>query len=105
MVCGDVETDPESQDTVVNPTLVAEVLSPGTLEYDLGEKFQHYRQIPSLRAVVYVRQDRRQLEIRERADDGGWQTMTAGPGDAVVILEPGCTIDVARLYVEAGAPG
>jgi Uma2 family endonuclease len=39
VVCGPAETDPESADTVVNPTAVVEVLSPGTIDYDLGEKF------------------------------------------------------------------
>ena len=67
VVCGATETDPESPDTVVNPTLVVEVLSPSTMDYDLGEKFEHYRQIPSLTAVIYVWQDRRRIEIRERA--------------------------------------
>src|SRR5438128_717933 len=36
VVCGPVKTDPESDDTVVNPTAVVEVLSPGTIDYDLG---------------------------------------------------------------------
>ena len=65
VVCGKAEADPESKETVVNPTVVVEVLSPATIDYDLGEKFDHYRQIPSLKAVVHVWQDRRQIEIRE----------------------------------------
>ena len=83
VVCGPAETDPENADTVVNPTLVVEVLSPGTMDYDLGEKFDHYRRIPSLTAVLYVSQDRRQLEIRERTDDE-WKTTQASAGGSLV---------------------
>jgi Uma2 family endonuclease len=103
VVCGPVETDPESADTVVNPTVVVEVLSPSTIDYDLGEKFEHYRQIPSLRAVVYISQDRHQIEVRERQQDGSWASATTGAGAAARIATIDCTIDVARLYAEAGA--
>src|SRR5579859_1220544 len=54
VVCGPLEHDPASADTVVNPTILVEVLSGSTMEYDLGEKFEHYRQLLSLKAVVYV---------------------------------------------------
>jgi Uma2 family endonuclease len=103
VVCGPVETDPESADTVVNPALVVEVLSPGTMDYDLGEKLDHYRRIPSLTAVVYVWQDRRQIEVRERRD-GVWATVAAGPGAAVSIESVACRFDVDALYADAGSP-
>jgi len=101
VVCGTVATDPESPDTVVNPTLVVEVLSPGTMEYDLGEKFDHYRHIPSLGAVVYVWQDRRQVEMRERTN-GDWKATTFGAGGTASISSIGCGLDVDALYEDAG---
>lgn len=103
VVCGATETDPESGETVVNPTLIVEVLSPGTMEYDLGEKFQHYRQIPSLSAVVYVSQDRRRIELRERAGNE-WKTTTAGGGAGVPLASIGCRLEVDPIYADAGAP-
>lgn len=102
VVCGTTETDPESPETVVNPTLIVEVLSPGTMEYDLGEKFEHYRRIPSLSAVVYVWQDRRQIEFRERAGSD-WKTTTTGAGGAVPLASIGCRLEVDPLYTDAGA--
>jgi len=102
LVCGPVETDPESVDTVVNPTLVVEVLSPGTMDYDLGEKLEHYRRIPSLTAVVYIWQDKRQIEVRERRD-GAWATVAAGAGAEVSIESLACRFDVDNLYADAGA--
>jgi len=103
MVCGPEETDPENAETIVNPTLVVEVLSPGTMDYDLGEKFEHYRQIPSLAAVVYVSQDRRQIEVRENAA-GTWKMSIAGPGETATISSLGLRLDVDAVYDDAGAP-
>jgi Uma2 family endonuclease len=101
VVCGEVRTDPESKDTVTNPTVVIEVLSPATIDYDLGEKFEQYRRIPSLQAAIYFWQDRRQIEIRVRAGDV-WRNETAGPGGVAGIEALGCTLDVDALYTRAG---
>jgi len=101
VVCGDATTDPESKDTVTNPTVVIEVLSPATIDYDLGEKFEQYRRIPSLKAVAYFWQDRRQIEVRVRTGDV-WRTETVGPGNVVVIEALGSTLDVDALYARAG---
>jgi Uma2 family endonuclease len=103
IVCGSIDTDPENADTVVNPTALIEVLSPNTMDFDLGEKFEHYKQIPSLRAVIYVWQDRRQIEVRDRTPDGGWQVRTAAQGQEALIEALDCRIDVETLYADAGA--
>jgi Uma2 family endonuclease len=104
IVCGSTEADPDSADTLVNPTVVVEVLWPSTVDYDLGEKFEHYRRIPSLQAVLYVAQDQRRLELRARATDGSWSTTHAGPNDALEIAALACFLSVDRIYDDAGAP-
>jgi Uma2 family endonuclease len=103
VVCGNVETDPESKETVANPMVVVEVLSPATIDYDLGEKFEHYRRIPSLTAVVYVWQDRRQIEVRARAVSHDWRVEVAGRGAVAQLEQLGCALDVDALYADAGA--
>ena len=103
VVCGSVETDPESKETVANPTVVVEVLSPATIDYDLGEKFDHYRQIPSLQAVIYVWQDRRQIEIRERPGNGVWRSNIGDVGTTLAMETIRVTVDVDALYTDAGA--
>ena len=90
-------------DTATNPDAVFEVLSPATKDYDLGEKFEHYRQIPSLSAVVYLWQDRRQVEVRQRSAGGAWQTRTAGAGASLPLESLGCLLDVDAIYARAGA--
>jgi Uma2 family endonuclease len=104
IVCGAVETDPESQDTVTNPTVVVEVLSPSTIAFDLRDKFEHYRLIPSLRAVVYVWQDQPRLEVRERAGEA-WRTTVAEVHGTLLIEALDVRLDVDRLYADAGAAG
>lgn len=103
IVCGRVESDPESRETVVNPTVVVEVLSPSTIDYDLGEKFEHYRQIPSLRAVVYLWQDRRQIEVRARDAGDDWRATYFGPSSLAPIEALGCGLDVDAIYAQSGA--
>jgi Uma2 family endonuclease len=103
VVCGKAEADPESKETVVNPTVVVEVLSPATIDYDLGEKFEHYRQIPSLKAVVYVWQDRKQIEVRERTATGNWRSNVGGAGTTLAVDDLRSVLDVDALYVRAGA--
>jgi Uma2 family endonuclease len=103
VVCGPVETDPENEDTVVTPTLIVEVLSPTTIAYDLGRKFDHYAQIPSLQAVVYVWQDQPRLEVRERAGDV-WRTSVTERQGTAVISSLDCRLDLATLYDGALSP-
>ena len=98
-----LETEGAHRDTATNPAAVFEVLSPATMDYDLGEKFEHYRQIPSLSAVVYLWQDRRQVEVRQRAAGGAWQTRTAGAGASLPLESLGCLLDVDAIYARAGA--
>jgi len=102
VVCGPVESDPDSADTVTNPTVLIEVLSPATIDYDLGEKFEHFRRMPALGAVVYVWQDRRQIEVRSRTGEGEWHVVQAGAGETATIEPISCGLDVDRLYAVAG---
>jgi Uma2 family endonuclease len=104
VVCGPVETDPANSDAVTNPTTLVEVLSPSTIDYDLGEKFHHYERVPSVRAVIYVWQDVRQIELRERTASDGWRVQKFGQEQQAPIECLDCRIDVDTLYAEAGGP-
>src|SRR5438132_1366293 len=83
VVCGPVERDPESPTTVTNPRVLVEVLSPSTKDYDLGEKFEHYKQIPSLTDVIYLWQTEPRAELRHREADGHWSSTELRPGTAL----------------------
>jgi Uma2 family endonuclease len=52
--CSDLKEIPEDEDTVINPTVIIEILSPSTENYDRGEKFKLYRDIPTLKEYIVV---------------------------------------------------
>lgn len=102
VVCGDVERDPASPTHVVNPTVLVEVLSPSTEEYDRGEKREHYQRIASLKEYVLVAQDRARVEVFSRSAEGAWALRVHEVGGVVELPSLGLTFPVAELYESAG---
>ena len=98
VVCGPLERDPESRVTVVNPTVVVEVLSDSTEEYDRGEKLDHYRRIASLRECLLVSHRTRLIEVERRESDGSWTRHRAGAGEQIRLESIGCDLDVDDIY-------
>ena len=62
VVCGEPRFEDDVFDTLLNPTVVIEVLSPSTAAYDRREKFARYQQIASLKAYILISQNRMHLE-------------------------------------------
>lgn len=52
--CGELQLSPDDEDTAVYPTVLIEILSPGTRDYDRGGKFSLYRDIPTLKEYILV---------------------------------------------------
>ena len=72
VICGDILTLDDDQVNVLNPTVIFEVLSPSTKEYDLGQKFQLYKDIPTLREYIVV--DPETANVKAWNNDSGlWQ--------------------------------
>jgi Uma2 family endonuclease len=104
VICGQLQFDPEDakQHTVINPSVVVEVLSPSTEEYDRGEKLSHYQQIPSLREVVLVDPARRRIEVwRRGARD--W-SLDAGSAEGAHLTTLGCQLPAAVVFRDPLAP-
>lgn len=98
VVCGPVECDPANRHTVTNPVVLVEVLSEGTAAYDRGEKFEHYRQLPSLREYVLIDSKAASVEVRSRRPDGTWSAQTAGPGQRASLPSLELALEVDELY-------
>jgi Uma2 family endonuclease len=77
VVCGPLRFAVPEQDTIVNPTVLVEVLSDSTEGYDRGKKFEHYRQIPELREYLLVSQKEPRIEAFLRTEKGPWQLREA----------------------------
>lgn len=98
LVCGAIEGDPAdpSGATIINPTLIVEVLSPSTEHEDRGNKWQNYQLLPSLREYVLVSQSEPRVERYVRLSSGTWEYSDVTGG--TVHLATGAVIDLAKLY-------
>ncbi len=72
VICGERRFYDDRRDVVTNPTLIVEVLSDSSEAYDRGDKFRHYRNLPSLQAYLLLSQYRIQAELFLRQPDGTW---------------------------------
>jgi Uma2 family endonuclease len=72
LICGERQFYDDRRDIVSNPILIVEVLSDSTEAYDRGDKFLHYRSLPSLQAYLLFSQYRMQAELFVRQQDGTW---------------------------------
>jgi Uma2 family endonuclease len=102
VVCGPIEGDPadRSGQTITNPTLLVEVLSPATEAVDRGDKLRQYQRIPSLQEYVLVSQEPR-IEIHRRLPSGAWESIDVREG--TVALASGATLDLEALYADLPA--
>lgn len=86
-------------DTLINPTLLVEILSPSTEDYDRGKKAKLYRAIPSLRELLFVAQDSYEVELYRRQTDGTWSLIEAkGLESAIPLTSIGYTLSLRELY-------
>lgn len=74
LVCGTSNfLHPDKRDTLLNPTVIIEILSPSTESYDRGEKFQHYRTIETLQEYILVAQNKYHIEHFMRHEQHEWR--------------------------------
>lgn len=98
VVCGKPQFEDAHVDTLLNPTLLIEVLSPSTEAYDRGAKFAHYRKITSLCEYLLVMQDQSSIERYVRQGEV-WILSETVDLDASLSLESiGCTLSLREVY-------
>ncbi len=99
VICGQPEKMPGRNDTAKNPTLVAEVLSPSTSNFDRTGKFTQYRLLPTLREYVLVEQDHPQLDVFFRTEFGAWEFSSVTDLDGEVTFRSlGISVKLADIY-------
>ena len=76
VVCEAPRFEDDVFDTLLNPIILVEVLSPSTEAYDRGEKFAHYRQLVSLQEYVLVSQDQVRVEHYRRQENSGFSPIS-----------------------------
>ena len=98
VVCGEPVPEDNIFDTLLNPTVIVEVLSPSTETYDKGEKFEHYQQITSLKDYILISQDKVHVEHYCREGTRWLHTEFRGLEDVLPLLSIGCELRLEDVY-------
>lgn len=98
VVCDTPQFEDAQVDTLLNPTLLIEVLSPSTEAYDRGSKFAHYRKIASLREYLLVAQDQPNIERYVRQGDVWILSEVTGIEAFISLDSIDCVLSLREVY-------
>ena len=105
ITCESPEFEDEHVDTLLNPQVVIEILSNSTEVYDRGKKFEHYRQISSLKDYILVSQDHAQIDHFNFSAQGRWVLTDASGLQASLAIETiDCQLVLAEVYAKVEFP-
>ena len=103
-VCGEPRFEDDEVDTLLNPTLIVEVLSPSTERYDRGAKFGQYRRIESLREFLLASQEEVLVEHYVRHGEE-WVLTAHDRRDSVLQLNSiACEVSLRDAYAKVDVP-
>lgn len=106
VVCGDPQFTDQRFDTLTNPNLIVEVLSPSTEAYDRGRKFEQYGAIASLQEYLLLASDRMHADLYTRQAGGGWLLTSAnGPVGTLDLDRANCRLSLEELYEKVDLEG
>jgi Uma2 family endonuclease len=99
VVCGPLQQhEPSPKATALNPTILVEVTSDSSEDYDRGLKLEYYRTIPTLREYVIVSHRERRIVVERRGDDGEWTTRAALTGERIELSSLDAELIVDDIY-------
>lgn len=100
VICGEPQYHDKHKDIVLNPSVVVEVLSDSTAEFDRTNKFTRYRMFnPTLTDYILVSQDKPFVEHLIRQDDNSWKILHSVGLDAVLEIESTkCRLKLSEIY-------
>jgi Uma2 family endonuclease len=98
-VCGEPQFLDDQRDTLLNPSLIVEVLSPSTELYDRVRKFEHYRSVESVSEYLLISSERVSAELYTRQQDGRWLlTAVNRMEDSLDLQSVGAHLALSDLY-------
>lgn len=99
VLCGEPDFYDDRKDTILNPQIIVEVMSPSSESYDRTTKSEGYRSLASLTTYILIAQDKPLIEVFERQEDERWLLSSAKGLEASVDLSHiGCTLKLADVY-------
>ena len=98
VVCDEPRFEDDTFDTLLNPVLIVEILSPSTAAFDRGEKFEHYKQLDSLQEYMLISQNRVYVERYLRQDTQWMLTEFRQIDEVIHLLSNRCKLSVRDIY-------
>lgn len=103
IVCGKPELEDDVFDTLLNPSVIFEILSPSTRSIDKGRKFFFYQQIPSLQEYIMIDCLQTFIQLARRQSNGAWVIEIINHPDAVLFIRTiNCTLPLGEIYANTG---
>ena len=100
VVCDEPRFEDTYFDTLLNPTVLIEVLSPSTAAYDRGEKFASYQKLDSLCEYVLISQDRVRVEHYLRQEQALNLTEFHALSDTFRLVSIECELSMQAIYAK-----
>jgi Uma2 family endonuclease len=102
VTCGERQFLDSKKDTLLNPIILVEVLSPSTADYDRGKKFMLYRSIPTLQHYILIDSQTCHIEKYSKNETGNWVLSETRDTNAILTLENlEVPLAVAHIYEDA----
>lgn len=102
IVCGKPEFLDNQTDTLLNPSVIIEVLSPSTEGYDQGKKFQLYRSLRTLTEYVLIDSQEVRAEVFRKGSNGVWTLASEADNleGSIHIGHIDLTLKMADIYAQ-----
>ena len=100
VVCDEPRFEDSHFDTLLNPTVLIEVLSPSTVAYDRGEKFRRYQYLDSLCEYILISQDRIRVDHYLRREQGWDLTEFHSLSDVFRLVSIECELSLQAIYAK-----
>lgn len=99
IVCGKPELEDDKFDTLTNPSVIFEILSPSTKGMDKQRKFFFYMQIPSLKEYIMIDSERRYIIIARKQADSSWKFEELNDKNETLFIQTvGFSLPLSELY-------
>lgn len=102
VVCGPNQYHDDALDTITNPMLIVEVLSPGTAAFDKKYKFALYRHSATLVEYVLIDSGKIRAEVYRKHEQGYWYMVSEADkvGEAIELASMGLSLSMSTVYAE-----
>jgi Uma2 family endonuclease len=106
IICGDLQSAGDDTDTAIHPTILIEILSPSTRNYDQGEKFRLYRDIPTLKEYILVDTDLLRIAAFRINGNGHWELEEYKfENEQLFLPSIAVVVPLAEVYERTKIPG